>query len=366
MRSNAAVHGSALLVLLAAGAVSTGLGACGDDGRTGAQPGAASAPQPASAAGRFAGTGELSPGDVVRERGEVTYTPLARYSGRVAISRRQGYLAVAVGGPDELELRISRAGGVPSPARGAGPIPVWAQIHVGIDEGTGMPVVAYPRCDGPELGSCDLYVWSESSKTERKVEGASAPGVAETEGVVDTGDVLFAVERDPSATQEQLRFGEYARPTTLMLRRDAAAARRVAARGGRRLVLSGNTLGDVLGACGAGVRLFDGGGRETFHDGAGCGFNEAVAGVGTSLETAAFFFARAKSDGAMTVYRFPLGRDRSALQQASLGMQAVDWAASSPSSGYAVSGAGCDGRFEDPADVKGSCLVTEVEGLELR
>ena len=64
-------------------------------------------------------------------------------------------------------------------AEGAGELPSWAPIRMGVDS-KGGPVVAYPTCETDALSSCSAAQWSARTALESPVPGfGKAGGVRE-------------------------------------------------------------------------------------------------------------------------------------------------------------------------------------------
>lgn len=357
-------------------AVIASLGGCSDGGgsvdrEAGSSPprsvrGAPSTSAATAAAGKFAGAGALRNADGTTTKHGVTYAAFARYSGRVAIAQSGGFLAVAVGGNDGLELRISKDGERPRVAKGAGLIPTWAEIHVTPDD-HGIPVVSYPRCSGNTADTCDLYVWSSLDHREEKLKGLSEPGRAEIDGAQQwSGAAVGFVLAHGRATMGQLSSGDVKRKGRLVVTQTGAGKATTVSTGETKEVAIGDDrIAELQGPCGERRRLLDLTGRETFRQGSACGFNEGIDGVGAAIEDGHFHVADRKANGGMTVYDHPLDGDRTAITHATLSedYDIVDWAAVGATSGYALIGYSCAG---DGTEAKDACLVVKVTGLRPR
>lgn len=183
----------------------------------------------------------------VENIGGVIWQPRAIYDGQVQLSVRDGYVAAIVpSGTDGVgELRVSEDGDVPAPAQGAGPVPAWGRPHVGSDV-TGRVVVTYPRCTDPEaVGTCDIYQWTETTGKERVLRGVSGTALAETEAVMDFGNVLVVREKRPVLSADDLQY-DTPPLTTLLFKPRNRPLRVVTRHGGRDIDLRGSRVADVF------------------------------------------------------------------------------------------------------------------------
>ncbi|MBJ7470100.1 MAG: hypothetical protein JHD16_02315 [Solirubrobacteraceae bacterium] len=179
-----------------------------------------------------------------RNVGGVIWQPRALYDGPVQISVRDGFVAAVVPSGSVGELRIADDGEVPVAALGASPVPAWARPHVGTDV-TGRTVVTYPRCEDPDaVGTCDIYQWTAATKREVVLRGVSGAALAETEAVMDFGNVLVVREKRPVLTADELRF-ETPPLTTLLLKPRGQPLRVVTRHGGRQIDLRGSRIADI-------------------------------------------------------------------------------------------------------------------------
>ncbi|MBJ7473417.1 MAG: hypothetical protein JHD16_19065, partial [Solirubrobacteraceae bacterium] len=315
--------------------------ACGDKGGGAEGTGAQSADS--ATGGGFAGTGAPAAGARPKAQKGITYAPFARYRGRVAIAHHDGFLAVAVGGADGLELRVSKDGQLPQRAKGAGRIPAWAEIHV-VPDDHGIAVVTYPRCSGKTAGTCDLYAWSSLDHREKKIEGLSTPGRAEIDGAEVPGAAAGLVLDDPKITDQQLRRGTAKRSGRLLLYQGGST--RTLGRGITREITMGfDSVAELQGRCGERRRLLDLRGREKFHLQSACGFNEGVDGVGVAVEGDHLYFADSKSIGDVVVYDHRIGGRPGNVTRAAFTLPpgetpGLDWAAIDATSGYVTSRSG--------------------------
>lgn len=241
------------------------LGGCGERFGPGSEPSAASgsakqeAPPlppptpastpttpPSSATTPAPTTASANPLGEVENIGGVIWQPRAAYDGQAQLSVRDGYVAVVVAtSTTEGELRVSKDGEAPFAAPGAGPIPAWGRPHVGTDV-TGRTVVTYPRCTDPTaVGTCDIYQWTEATGKERVLRGVSGGALAETEAVMDFGNVLLVREKRPVLTADEL---QYSTPplTTLLFKPRNKPLQVVTRHGGRDIDLRGSRIADVF------------------------------------------------------------------------------------------------------------------------
>ncbi len=329
---------AALLLVVLGGAFV----ACGGKGG-GAEPTGRS-PAGESGGGGFAGTGAPRAGDRPQTENGITYAPFARYRGRVAIAHHDGYLAVAVGSADGLELRVSKDGELPWRAKGTGRIPAWAEIHV-VPDDHGIAVVTYPRCSGKTAGTCDLYAWSSLDRRERKIEGLSTPGRAEIDGAEVPAAAAGLVLDDPETTDQELRRGTAERRGRVVLREGGTSTRTLGRGVTREITMGYDAVAELQGTCGERRRLLSLSGRETFHLQSACGFNEGVDGVGVAVEGDHLYFADAKSIGDVVVYDHRIGGSPGNLTRATFTLPpgetpGLDWAAIDATSGYVTSRSG--------------------------
>lgn len=325
---------------------------------------------PGTAAGADAADGTTRSKRKVREIGRLTYTPLADYTGRVSISESDRLLAVAVGGPDGLQLRVSRPSEVPQPAPGAGRLPVWARIHVGSDRNW-EPVVTYPRCRTTTLSSCDIYEWSTVTRRERLLTAASAPGRADLEAATDQGDVIRVTSRSPSTVFGRDGILEQALPTgTVTLKKRGERSYRLAASGGYGVTLAYGKIGLLVFTpsepCGAvTAKLVNSHTRRTmFQHRTFCDQEEGGEPVGVGIGGGQFMFGFTRTYEDASVYAHPVNTGPKRQRVRSLGRGAMDYEPVNSDGGFVVEGFGCDGRYEGPAP-RGRCHVDRVTGLAL-
>lgn len=307
----------------------------------------------------------------VRHSGGLTTTPVADYDGRVAISYRDGLLAVATGGPRTLQLRIAELGKTPRAAEGAGPLPFWARIHVG-SNASGYPVVVYPRCRSARLASCDLYEWDPRFRRERVIERVSKPGRAEVEGVEHSGNVLFVTSRTPGAVVDQAAMLDGAQVTgTITLQQWRRSPQRILASGGYALSLNVGKIGFLQfrpsEPCGSVTARLVGMHdlRTRFRRQVFCDQEEGGEPVGAAIVAGQFMygFTRTYEDASVVSHEVNTGPKRQNV--ANLRTSAVDYAPINGKAGYVVDGFGCDGRWEGPIP-RGQCHLDVVSGLEFR
>lgn len=183
----------------------------------------------------------------VENVGGVIWQPRAIYDGQVQLSVRDGYVAAIVPTKTDgvSELRVADNGEVPAPARGAGAVPAWGRPHVGSDV-TGRAVVTYPRCEDPQaVGTCDIYQWTAATQKERVLRGVSGEALAETEAVMDFGNLLVVREKRPVLTAEELT-NQTPPLTTLLFKPRNRPLRVVTRHGGRDIDLRGSRVADVF------------------------------------------------------------------------------------------------------------------------
>lgn len=179
--------------------------------------------------------------------GGVIWQPRAMYDGQVQLSVRDGFVAAIVptGTEGVGELRVADDGDVPAPAAGAGPVPGWGRPHVGTDV-TGRTVVTYPRCTDPAaVGTCDIYQWTVTTGKERVLRGVSGSALAETEAVMDFGNILVVREKRPVLSSDDLQY-ETPPLTTLLFKQRNRPLRVVTRHGGRDIDLRGSRVADVF------------------------------------------------------------------------------------------------------------------------
>lgn len=183
----------------------------------------------------------------VENVGGVIWQPRALHDGQVQLSVRDGYIAAVVPASSDGvgQLRVSADGADLAPAEGAGPVPAWGRPHVGSDV-TGRVVVTYPRCTDPEaVGTCDIYQWTEATGKERVLRGVSGTALAETEAVMDFGNVLVVREKRPVLSADDLLY-DTPPLTTLLFKPRNRPLRVVTRHGGRDIDLRGSRVADVF------------------------------------------------------------------------------------------------------------------------
>ena len=232
------------LAALGCAGASLVVGACGDAGeRPAAQRGSTS--PPASSPTAKTPTLEAASG-AARNGSRARLEPLLEGDAIVHVAAGRDLVAASVG-----DLRGSRLFvGRPTPAgplrlkraSGAGVLPSWASIRVGIDAG-GEPVVSYPTCADDRFVSCEPRLWSSRTRRETTVAGFDRAG-GTTEVAVDRGNAALVGTTDPNATTDDLLAGKPYR-SSVWVKHAAAPARELAVSSPEAISLHGDTLGTI-------------------------------------------------------------------------------------------------------------------------
>lgn len=294
--------------------------------------------------------------------GGVIWQPRALHHGQVQLSVRDGYVAAVAPASAEGvgELQVSEDGADFSPAEGAGPIPWWGRPHVGSDV-TGRVVVTYPRCTDPEaVGTCDIHQWTEATGKERVLRGVSGTALAETEAVMDFGNVLVVREKRPVLSADDLLY-DTPPLTTLLFKPRNRPLRVVTRHGGRDIDLRGSRVADVYVVrpsdgtrCGIrAVRALNLEGLTVARRNAPCSQGDTVP-VGPSVADNHLRFAIASigKPGVAVDHDLATGRTR----EAKLTRPVDWWTADGERSGYAL----------DTVNGAGMCLPVKAGDAQAR
>jgi hypothetical protein len=174
-----------------------------------------------------------------------TTVTIADYAKGAQLSAQGRTVAIAVQTGSGAELRVGTGVKTPTRAVGAGPLPAWAQPHVGTDA-AGTVVITYPRCSTDAVRSCDLYVWTAKAKKAIRLTAISDPKRGETEGVLDRGNLALVREKAAIlSTLDSVAVGREPYRTDIYYKPMGGALKRVTASGGRKIALRGNWIADV-------------------------------------------------------------------------------------------------------------------------
>ncbi len=168
------------------------------------------------------------------------FTTVAPLPSNGHLSARGDVVVMTQTAGTQTTLLAGRGGAVPTPIVGTGPLPTWARPHVGTNR-SGHVVAVYPRCSGPLVATCDLYVYDFATLKETALAGVSRPNAGEVEGDMDRGAMAFSrwrLKAEPTGSGDEA--------TTLLYKPASGAARVVSkTKGGQQLALRGQQIGQI-------------------------------------------------------------------------------------------------------------------------
>lgn len=271
-------------------------------------------------------------------------TAIAEFAKGAKLSARGRTVAVAVQtSSTAAELRVSTGTAVPVKAVGAGPLPAWAQPHVGTDA-TGSTVITYPRCSTEYVVSCDIYVWSSKLKKSIKLAAISDPKRGESEGVMERGNIAIVREKSGIlATLESVAIGKEPYRTDIFYKPTTGNLKRVTSSGGRNIALSGDWIADLRDTtpsgsddheCGvASVGLLTVSGTRRDVRDITCG-DAGRQPAGPAFSGNTLLFGEALLDGKAMAYRYSLASK--ITTKAAIRLHAEAWAPVNAGTGYAL------------------------------
>lgn len=288
-----------------------------------------------------------------------TTVAIAEYAKGAQLSAQGRTVAIAVQTGSGAELRVGTGVQTPTRAVGAGPLPAWAQPHVGTDA-AGTVVITYPRCSTDYVSSCDLYVWTAKAKKAIRLTAISDPKRGETEGVLDRGNLALVREKAAIlATLESVAVGREPYRTDIYYKPTGGALKRVTASGGRKIALRGSWIADVRDTTPAGsddhecgqttIGLLSLGGTRRDVRLANCG-DTGRQFSGPAFSGNALLFGEVQTTGKGVAYRYD--PTTQVTTKASIRRHLEHWAPVNAGTGYALGATADDALCGEEADAE--------------